>query len=128
MKKLIITAMALSMMAAPAFAFGGSTTNTSGQNNINIGNTTGTITNGGNYSATYGSSNVGATAALSVVNAEVHAPTFKGGLGTGDHTFTGVSTTAIGANTYYASRAIRFDTLRQEDGLTDLLGNLFNDD
>ncbi|WP_340150135.1 hypothetical protein [uncultured Sneathiella sp.] len=106
MKKLIITAMALSMMAAPAFAADQSSpaggTNTSGYNRINVGDTTGTITNGGAYSATYGSSNVGATAAITVINDDVHAPSFFGLPTSGDFSYTAVSTTAIGANTYYA--------------------------
>ncbi|MFC4270881.1 hypothetical protein GQF03_04040 [Sneathiella chungangensis] len=100
MKKLIITTMALALLAGPAFAFGGS--DISGQNHVHIGGAFGSITNGGDSSATYGSSNIGGVAALTVINDDVRAPVIFGLPSSGEFSYTGVSNTAIGANTYYA--------------------------
>lgn len=132
MKKLIITAMALSLMAAPAFAGGsisGGTHNTSlgllsGQtgtngnavNEIHVNGATGNIRINGDHSVNFGSTNNGNIGHITnFASSYIEAPEGLGtalGKPTGDISLTTVSSAAVGATSYYESRfAPHFATL-----------------
>jgi hypothetical protein len=121
MKKLIVTTMALALMAAPAFADGtisGGSSNTSlgllaGQtgtngnaiNEIRISGATGNIRNNGDHSVNFGSLNTGSLGNITNISGSyVEAPE---GLGTtpgtpnGDVSLTTVSSAAVGATTHF---------------------------
>ena len=104
MIKIVTGALALSLLAGTAFAAESFPGSNSATNSITIGNTTGTITNGGDFSQNYGSINVGPVANIqSFVDSDVHAPTFHPGTpGTGDLSYSPASIVSIGSNTSYA--------------------------
>jgi|TARA_R110002094_G_scaffold205870_2_gene176580 hypothetical protein len=118
MKKMIIGAFALSLMAAPALA--DSTINTGaitsgaghvGFNYSEVSVTGGahTITTNGNYSVNFGSINAGNVInTTSYTNSDIDAPslTLPGGGSTAalpDISLYTTATTAVGATTYYES-------------------------
>lgn len=144
MKKLIIAAFTLSLFASPAIA--GSITGvtppvSSGSDgqigtygnsalDISVTGATGNIVNNGNYAAFFGSSNTGSIAGtVNINNAKLMAPTFPSKIdtGKGGFSYTTVSGATIGANTYYESKAVRFEALQYEDGLINLLESLVDD-
>ena len=140
MKKLIIGTVLLTLSAGPALAeraglpglmgdsnaghfSSASATNTS---KVTIGNTSGTIRNGGTYSVNATVSNIGASVVQqSFANVELHAPTFgiPGAAADGtvsEQVHNGPSNASVVSQTL-ENGAISFETLRSEDGLTDIV-------
>ena len=111
MKKMIIGAFALSLMAAPALA--DSTINTgaitSGAGHVGFNYSEVSVTTNGNYSVNFGSINAGNVInTTSYTNSDIDAPslTLPGGGSTAalpDISLYTTATTAVGATTYYES-------------------------
>ncbi|MAZ01566.1 MAG: hypothetical protein CMN56_00330 [Sneathiella sp.] len=148
MKKLLLGSLLLAFAASPALAqdgrFGGlpggtptGYSSTTGHqidavvgtnySSVSIGNTTGTVTVGGQYSVNAVVSHIGPNVVQQgFANVDLHAPTFgdldKAGEG-GGHVYNGPSNAAVVSQTL-EKNAIAFDTLRREDGLTDIIQSL----
>lgn len=131
MKKLVSGALLLAVMASPALAAKASTTKVGG-NVVSVGQTKSYITNG-NYAVSIMPSNIGPTIAVFSVDGTGRFETNLENLpkitelpkksAAGDLTFKNLSNVAA-TTTDIRSGAIKFDSLRNEDGLTGIIKSL----
>ncbi len=145
MKKLVLGSLLLAVLAGPAFAKDGrhggpggipntgadqfaAVVGVVGVNNYNveIGDTRGDVTQGGQYSVNANVTHIGASVAQQgFANVDLHAPDFAANTG-GSETgavYNGPSNASVVSATYEKG-AIAFNTLRREDGLTDIIQSL----